>query len=366
MTTTLGVAIVGYGYWGPNLLRTFSGNRRFKVVLVADARQSARERAAEAAPGVLVVEDALEAIRHPQVDLVAIATPVATHYPFARRALDAGKHVLVEKPLAASVAEAEDLIERASRAGRTLLVDHTFLFTEAVRKIASLVHDGALGDICYFDSMRVNLGLFQPDVNVLWDLAPHDLSIIDHLFDAEPIYVAASGYCHVNSGVPDLCYVTLHYPGNRVAHLNLSWMSPVKVRRIAIGGTKQMLIWDDLDHDEKLKIYNAGIEFHADDERPVIVPGYRIGDIFSPRLSKKEALVGVAEHVAAVIGGEERSIMDGARGLRIVRTLERIQAALDEDLDRARHPALRVVRTDAVHLDRGQDHAWTHATKAVG
>lgn len=344
MSTTLGVAIIGYGYWGPNLLRNFAANDRFKMVVVADARAAARERAARAAPGVLTVEDAHAAIDHPQVDLVAVATPVATHYPFARRALEAGKHVLVEKPLAASEAEAQDLVDRARRANRVLLVDHTFLFTDAVRKIADLVRGDALGDVCYYDSMRVNLGLFQPDVNVLWDLAPHDLSIIDHLFDAEPIHVSASGYCHVNSGVPDLCYVTLHYPGNRVAHLNLSWMSPVKVRRIAIGGTKQMLIWNDLDQDERIKIYNAGIEFHTDHERAVIVPAYRTGDIFSPRLSKTEALAGVADHVAAVIAGKERSIMDGERGLRIVRTLERAQTALDQDLARARHSTLRVVR----------------------
>ena len=336
MSASLGFAIIGYGYWGPNLLRNFAANPHFRAVVVADARAAARERAARAVPGVLTVEDAHEAIDHPQVDVVAIATPVATHYPFARRALDAGKHVLVEKPFAASVAEAEDLVKRARRAGRVILVDHTFLFTNAVRKIADLVRGGALGEICYYDSMRVNLGLFQPDVNVLWDLAPHDLSIIDHLFDAEPLHVAASGYCHVNSGIPDLCYVTLHYPGNRVAHLNLSWMSPVKVRRAAIGGTKQMLIWNDLDQDEKIKIYNAGIEFHAEDERTVIVPAYRTGDIFSPKLSKSEALAGVADHVAAVIAGKVRSIMDGERGLRIVRTLERAQRALDQDLARAR------------------------------
>jgi predicted dehydrogenase len=341
---SLGVAIIGYGYWGPNLLRNFAGNSKFRVVAVADAREAARDRAARALQGLQTFEDATQAIRHPDVDLVAIATPVATHYDLARHALEAGKHVLVEKPLAASTAEAEDLVARARRCGRALIVDHTFLFTDAVQKIGDVVRRGELGEICYYDSMRVNLGLFQPDVNVLWDLAPHDLSIIDYLFDSEPVHVSASGYCHVNPGVPDLCYVTLHYPGTRVAHLNLSWMSPVKVRRVSIGGTRQMLIWNDLDQEEKIKIYNAGIEFHADDERTVIIPGYRIGDIFSPRLQKSEALGGVVEHVAAVIRGDHQSFMDGERGLRIVRILEQAQAALDEDLGRAQHSIQRVAR----------------------
>jgi predicted dehydrogenase len=329
---SIGIAIIGYGYWGPNLLRNFSANRACSVNAIADARAPRRDAAKRAAPDALVVEDAADAIRHSDTQLVAIATPVATHHEFAKLALDCGRDVLIEKPLAGSVDEAEDLVARARRAGRQLLVDHTFLFTEAVRKIVDLVESGDLGEVCYYDSMRVNLGLFQPDVNVLWDLAPHDLSIIDQIFGAEPCHIEANGYCHVNAGVPDMSYLTLHYPGNKVAHLNLSWMSPVKVRRVAIGGTKQMLIWDDLAQDEKIKIYNAGIDMHSPDERTVIVPAYRTGDVLSPRLGRGEALAGLVDHVVGVVTGKEpNNLLSGERGLRVVRILERAQQRLDEE-----------------------------------
>jgi predicted dehydrogenase len=329
---TIGIAIIGYGYWGPNLLRNFSANRNCRVTAIADTSAHCREKAMRMAPGVQVFEDAAEAIRQVDTHLVAIATPVASHYKFAKLALESGRDVLIEKPLTASVQEAEDLVARAHHSGRQLFVDHTFLFTDAVRKIVDLVRSEELGDICYYDSMRVNLGLFQPDVNVLWDLAPHDLSIIDRIFGAEPIHIEANGYCHVNPGVPDISYVTLHYPGNKVAHLNLSWMSPVKVRRVAIGGTKQMLIWDDLAQDEKIKIYNAGIELHTPAERTVIVPGYRTGDVLSPRLMRSEALANVVEHIVGVLTGEEHNdILSGERGLRVVRVLESAQQRLKEE-----------------------------------
>jgi predicted dehydrogenase len=326
------IGMIGYGYWGPNLVRNFFAHGRFDLQAVADNREEARARLRRQYPAIRVTADPAEIISSDDIDAVAIATPVATHFPLAREALLRGKHVFVEKPLCTSQAEAQELIELAKRARRVLMVDHTFLFTGAVQSIRHIVQTGQLGRICYFDSMRVNLGLFQPDVNCLWDLAPHDLSIIDHLVDDEVVDIDVSGYCHVNLRLPDMVYLTLHFAGNMVAHFNLSWMSPVKVRRFAIGGTEQMLIWDDLDQDQKLRIYNSGIAIHGQEKRATIIPDYRIGDIYSPRVPRNEALCGVVDHFAKVVAGEEGSIMDGERGLRVVKILEQAQCLLDRNL----------------------------------
>jgi len=326
------IALAGYGYWGPNLLRNFSQSPKFRVVAVADRKPELRARAERAYPGVRLVEDARELAAMADVDAIVIATPLMTHFSLARDALRAGKHVLVEKPMAGSVAEAEELVALAKSVDRVLMVDHTYLFTGAVGVIRDRIRSGSLGEICYFDSMRVNLGLFQPDVSCLWDLAPHDLSIIDHVLDDEIIALEASGYCHVNPTLPDMVYLTIHYARSAVAHFNLSWMSPVKVRRFAIGGTKQMLIWDDLDPDQKIRIYDSGIEFQQDSARATIIPEYRIGDIFSPRVPSVEALSGVVSHFAAVIEKREEPIMGGERGLRVVRILEEAQKRLDASL----------------------------------
>ena len=326
------VGLIGYGYWGPNLLRNFAMSPQFLTTAVAERRAEARERLARAYPAVQLFEDASEVLARSDVDAVVVATPLETHFALAREALARGKHVLVEKPISTSAAEAEELIALAERVDRVLMVDHTFLFTGAVRTIREINASGALGKICYFDSMRVNLGLFQPDMNCLWDLAPHDLSVIDHILQDDIIAVEASGYCHVNPNMPDMVYLTLHYANDVIAHFNLSWMSPVKVRRFAIGGTRQMLIWDDLDLDQKIRIYNTGIEFHPDSERATIIPEYRIGDIYSPRVPQREALAGVVEHFGNVIGRKEPSIMDGERALKVVRILEQAQQRLEASL----------------------------------
>ena len=323
------VGLVGYGYWGPNLARNLALSGRFEIAAIADARAARRDDAGRSYPSALIVEDAADLLAQENVEAVVIASPVGTHFRIAREALLRGKHVLVEKPLCTSVAEGEELVEIAARVSRVLMVDHTFLFTGAVEKIRESVQAGELGKICYFDSMRVNLGLFQEDVNCLWDLAPHDLSIIDHIIDDEVIAVEVSGYCHVNPTTPDIVYMTLHYARDRVAHFNLSWMSPVKIRRFIIGGTRQMLVWDDLDQDEKIRIYNSGIEFHTQAERALIMPDYRLGDIYSPRVSRKEALSGVVQHFADVICGLRLSIMDGHAGLKVLRVLEQAQNALE-------------------------------------
>jgi len=323
------VALCGYGYWGPNLLRNFSSNSRFQVVAAAERRSAERDAIRRIPQAITLYEDAIDAIRDANVDAVAIATPVGSHYELTRMALNAKKHVLVEKPLCTKPDEALELTEIAERNGLTLMVDHTFLFHPAVGKIAQLVRLGELGTVSYYDGLRVNLGLFQPDVNVLWDLAPHDLSIIDHLFNEEPIHVQANGYCHLNPQLPDIAYVTLHFPSRLVAHLNLSWMSPIKVRRIAVGGSNKMVVWDDLDRDEPIRIYDSGISVLAQEDRPVIIPGYRVGDVHAPRLPQSEALAGVIEHFGAVIQGKAQSIMDGRKGLRIVRILDAAQRSLE-------------------------------------
>ena len=314
------------------LVRNLIASGRFEVVAVADSGESAREQAKRSYPSLTLLEDAEELIARDDIDAVVVATPVDYHFPIARSALLHGKHVLVEKPLCRRVEEGEELIALAVKMGKVLMVDHTFLFTGALQMIRKVIRSGELGKICYFDSMRVNLGLFQPDVNCLWDLAPHDLSVVNHISDDRIVAIDVSGYCHVNPDLPDMVYLTLHYANDVVAHFNLSWMSPVKVRRFAIGGTTRMLIWDDLDQDQKIRIYNSGIEFHSDKERASVIPDYRIGDILSPRVPRHEALAGVANHFADVIEGKAESIMDGEAGLKVVRVLTEAQSILDRNL----------------------------------
>ena len=330
------IGVIGYGYWGPNLVRNFIANGEFEVRVVADPDPAARVALGRRFPGILALADASELISRDDIDAVAVATPVATHYELAADALRKGKHTLVEKPLCMTAEEASDLVALAKRQGVVLLVDHVFVFHNAVRKLKELMQNGSIGKVSYYDSLRVNLGLFQPDVNVLWDLAPHDFAIMNYLFLEEPEHVEATGYCHVNPHLPDIVYVTAHYKSHMIAHLNLSWMSPVKVRRIAVGGNKQMVVWDDLNLEERIKIYDSGVEFRPESERLAIVPSYRIGDISSPRIAQREALAAVVEEFARVIHDKTDSIIDGAQGVRVVRMLERTQAALDRSLQTAR------------------------------
>jgi predicted dehydrogenase len=327
------VGICGFGYWGPNLYRNFATNPDFEVVAVSDPLADCRDKAGRLNRQLALFTDAGELIDSVTCDAVAIATPVATHYELAARALRKRMHVLVEKPLCTRAEEAADLVALAEREGAALLVDHVFVFHHAVRELRRLATSGALGTVSYYDSLRVNLGLFQPDVNVLWDLAPHDFSILNYLFDEEPVHLEVTGYCHVNEHLPDIVYVTAHYASHMIAHLNLSWMSPVKVRRVAVGGSNQMVVWDDLNIEERIKIYNSGIELRPQSERLAIVPGYRIGDISSPRIVNREALGSVVEEFSRAISyPRKRSIIDGREGARVVRMLEAAQAALDRNL----------------------------------
>lgn len=326
------VGICGYGYWGPNLARSFASNHQFRLMAVADRRADRLQAARNALGTIQTFDDADEMITTGEVDAVAVATPVNSHFALAARALRCGIHVLVEKPLAGSVAEAEELVALADAHNVKLLVDHVYLFHDALLKLKQLKDAGGLGKISYFDSLRVNLGLFQPDMNVLWDLGPHDFSIADYLFEQEPVHVEATGYCHVNPHLPDIVYVTAHFASRMIAHFNLSWMSPVKVRRIAVGGSEKMVVWDDLNLEERLKIYSSGIEFQSEEQRDVIVPSYRIGDIYSPRIPNGEPLARIVDHFGRVIRDNVPSPIDGVAGLRIVRLLEAAQRALDNSL----------------------------------
>jgi predicted dehydrogenase len=327
------VGICGFGYWGPNLYRNFAANPNFEVVAVSDPLADCRDNARRFNRKIPLYDDAIELIDSGTCDAVAIATPVATHYRLAAHALRKRLHLLVEKPLCTRADEGAELLALAEQEDRSLLVDHVFVFHNAVRELKRLVASGALGTVSYYDSLRVNLGLFQPDVNVLWDLAPHDFAIMNYLFEEEPVHIEATGYCHVNDHLPDIVYLTAHYGSHMIAHLNLSWMSPVKVRRIAVGGSKQMVVWDDLNLEERVKIYNSGIDIRPQSER--LVPGYRIGDISSPRIVNREALAGVVEEFATSITDRQtRSIIDGNEGVRVVRMLETAQTALELTLHR--------------------------------
>lgn len=336
------IALCGMGYWGRNLARILSSHSGLQLTAIIDRKFTSAGEATPVVPGAQIFGDLSEALAATEIDAVVIATPVSSHYPLAVAAIAAGKHVMVEKPVCRTADEAADLVARAEAAGVTLMVDHTFLFHPAVRTLGALKTSGTLGKVSYYDSQRINLGLFQPDVNVLWDLAPHDLSIIDHLFNSEPVEIEASGYCHVNPLSPDIGYITLHYPSAVVAHLNLSWMSPVKVRRVAVGGSAQMVVWDDLNRDEPLKIYDTGISILPESKRDMILPNYRVGSVTSPRLPNCEPLTDAVEHFRRVILGAERCRSDGRMGLRIVRTLEWAQAALDISLRRVRGRAEHV------------------------
>lgn len=330
----INVGIIGFGYWGPNVARNFHTTPGAKVVAICDADERSLARAGQSYPGVRLVKDCRELLQSSDVDVIAIVTPVSSHFGLAREALSNGKHIFIEKPFTASVAEAEQLIELAERKKLKIMVDHTFLFTGAVNKIKELIDDGVLGDLYYFDSIRVNLGLFQKDVNVVWDLAPHDLSIMDHLLRMDPVAVTATGVAHFQNNLEDVAYITIYFPGNVIAHLNVNWLSPVKIRTTLIGGQKKMLVWNDLVSDEKIRVYDKGVEGLDDltDESKEKTYGlrlsYRSGDMWAPRVSQVEALLGETTYFINCINNNVTPKNDGYAGLRVVRMLEAIKTSL--------------------------------------
>jgi len=317
----LKVGIIGYGYWGPNIVRNFNNIEECTVVSICDHSQAALFRAHQAYPNIPVTQDWNDVLSSPEIDIIAVITPVSTHFELAKKALENGKHVFVEKPFTATVAEAEGLITLADKKKLTIMVDHTFIFTGAVRKIKELVREKVLGELYYYDSVRVNLGLFQPDVNVIWDLAPHDFAVMDYLLDERPVAVAACGKAHVN-GQEDTAYVTAMFSNNLIAHFNVNWLSPVKVRTTLIGGEKKMLVWNDLEADEKIKIYDKGVEVKSKEDDYTLRVNYRSGDMYSPRVEQIEALKIETAYFLKCIKENTTPINDGRSGLRIVKMLE--------------------------------------------
>lgn len=317
------IGVIGYGYWGPNIVRNFHTHDSSEVVLVCDKSPKCHERLKKAHPAIPFTTDENEVLTSPNIDLVAVVTPVWTHYELAKKALENGKHVFVEKPFTCSVVQAEELIELAERKNLKIMVDHTFLFTGAVKKIRQLVDEGALGDLYYYDSLRVNLGLFQHDVNVIWDLAPHDLSIMDHLIKEKPDAVVATGESHLN-GVEDVAFITVYFPKHIIAHINVNWLSPVKVRTTLIGGEKKMLVWNDLEADEKIKVYDKGVSMSNPNPGGLhkLLVSYRSGDMHAPQVEQIEALRAETAYFLECIQSNKTPFNDGVAGLRVVRILE--------------------------------------------
>jgi predicted dehydrogenase len=323
------VGVIGYGYWGPNLVRNFADLAEARVAVVADRRPERLAQVARRYPGVRVTTDALDLIADPDVDAVAIATPVALHFELARAALLAGKHVLVEKPMASSSDEASRLIDEAARRRLVLMVDHTFVYTGAVQKMRELVAGGHLGDVYYYDSVRINLGLFQQDVNVLWDLAVHDLSIMDFVLPQQPVAVSATGLAHVPGRPENIAYMTMFFESPVVAHVHASWLAPVKVRRTLLGGSQKMIVFDDLEASEKIKVYDSGISVDPSPENVYqMLVGYRTGDMWAPKLAVSEALHVEAAHFVDCVAHGTRPQSDGEAGLRVVRLLETASASM--------------------------------------
>jgi predicted dehydrogenase len=322
------VGVVGYGYWGPNIVRNFRGLDGSRVDMVCDKSPASVERVRRAYADVATTTEPMEVIKCPSLDAVAIITPVWTHYELAKAALENGKHVFVEKPFTSTSEQAEELIELAAKKKLTIMVDHTFLYTGAVRKIDSLLAEGTLGDLYYYDSTRVNLGLFQHDINVIWDLAPHDLSIMDYLIKERPEAISATGQAHFESGLEDVAFITVYFPKNIIAHINVNWLSPVKIRTTLIGGEKKMLVWNDLEADEKIKVYDKGVEIPKREAVYQLLVSYRSGDMFAPRLPGGEALTMELKQFIDCINTGMSSINDGHAGLRIVKLLEAAQQSI--------------------------------------
>lgn len=324
------VGLIGYGYWGPNLARNFAEAPDMQLAAVADLKEQRLALIECRHPGVRVTTDVDAVINDPGIDAIAIATPVSTHFPLAMTALRAGKHVLIEKPMTSCSEDALCLIEEADRRGRVLMVDHTFVYTGAVRKIRELIQQGSLGEIYYYDSTRVNLGLFQQDVDVIWDLAVHDVAIMDYILPAHPIEVSATGVGHVNGASENLAYVTAFYDSSLIAHLNVNWLSPVKVRRTLIGGSRQMIVYDDIETSEKVKVYDKGIDVrnggngngNGAEALYKLLVSYRSGDMFAPQIDGTEALRRVVQHFGDCIRSGQTPLTDGHCGMRVVSILE--------------------------------------------
>ncbi len=322
------VAVIGAGYWGPNLIRNFLSQDEVENVIACDRDENRLAKMRKTFHGIETSTEYEDVIKRADVEIVAIATPVSLHYEIAKKSLSAGKHCWIEKPMTVSVVEAEELIELAERNNLKIFVDHTFIYTGAVRKMKEIITSGRLGELYYFDSVRVNLGLFQHDVNVIWDLAPHDLSIMDYLLESKPLAVSATGSCHVGNGLEDIAYLTVQFENNLIAHFHVNWLAPVKIRKTLIGGTKSMIVYDDTEASEKLKIYDKGIEVTTREGVYDTLVQYRTGDMLSPKLEQTEALNLAAQHFIDCVKNDKKPLTDGTSGLNVVRILEASEVSI--------------------------------------
>jgi predicted dehydrogenase len=326
----ISVGVIGYGYWGPNLVRNFANVKNATVKYVADSRLERLQLVKSIYPTIQVTQNINDLLEDKDLDAVLIATPVFAHFEIAKKALLEGKHVVIEKPMTATVTEANELIDLALKNNKVLMVDHTFLYTGAVSKIKNLVDNKELGQLNYYDSTRINLGLFQPDVNVVWDLAPHDISILYHLTSERPESVCATGISHLKNGIENIAYVTLNFQSNMIAHFSCSWSSPVKIRKILVGGDKKMVLFDDNEITEKVKVYDTGYSAKSDEEKQRILIDYRVGDIYVPKLETKEALSGMASDFVNAIMNKTEPVSNWKSGLDVVKVLEAAQLSIKE------------------------------------
>ncbi len=323
------LGIIGYGYWGPNIARNFSSlGEGVEVAKICDMNADALKKASTIYKNCSFTTDANEVLCSPDIDAVAIITPVSSHFPLAKKALENGKHIFVEKPFTASVAEAEELVELAEKKKLVIMVDHTFLFTSAVKKIKELVDDGTMGKLHYYDSMRVNLGLFQSDVNVVWDLAPHDFSIMHHLVKDKPVALSAHGQDHYKSGLANTAFIVVHFESDFIAHFNVNWLSPVKLRQTLISGSNKMLYWDDIEPDNKIKVYDKGVTVDSKESMYEMIVGYRSGDMYAPKIGQTEALKEEASYFIQAINEGFTPFNDGKAGLEVVRLLEAAEKSI--------------------------------------
>jgi predicted dehydrogenase len=324
----INVGVIGYGYWGPNIVRNFFATPDCTVRMVADGRPERLNLLAKTFPSIQGVKDAEEIISSKEIDAIVIATPVHTHFELAKRALLQGKHVLIEKPMTSSVQEADELILLASKKKLTLMADHTFLYTGAVQKMKEIIQTEVIGTPLYFDSSRINLGLFQPDINVLWDLAPHDISILTYLITEVPESINATGISHTGNKIENIAYLTVNYNSNFIAHFACSWSSPVKVRQTLIGGDKKMILYNDLEPSEKVRVYDTGYNHKTEEDRTRIMVDYRTGDVYIPKLSSREALAGVADDFIQSVIHQRDPMSNALLGKSVVRILEASQESI--------------------------------------
>jgi predicted dehydrogenase len=321
------IGVVGLGYWGPNLVRNFLAVENVQGVVCCDIQTKHLQRVKQKFPNVEVTPVFEDLLKRKDIVAIAIATPVSTHYPLGVRVLKAGKHLFIEKPMAAKSAEAYELLNLAESKGLTLMVDHTFVYTSAIRKIKEIIDRGDIGEILYFDSVRVNLGLFQHDINVIWDLAPHDISIMDYLIDKRPMSVSAVGVNHFNDLV-DMAYLTIHFNDKLIAHFHVNWLSPVKIRRILLAGTKHMVVYDDVEPSEKVKVYDKGVEIKGEEAVYNTLIQYRVGDMYAPKIEQTEALSFITQEFVECILTGKRPTTDGRAGLNVVNILEAAERSL--------------------------------------